>query len=128
MGCGDNCGCHGGPEAIDEGKRDLLGITAASMAAIGAGAGAWTIINSMNPAADTLALASTEANLGTLKEGESMTVVWRGKPVFIHYRTPEQIQEAKDAAMSDLKDPQADSDRVKKEQYIVMVGISTHLG
>lgn len=126
-GCGDSCGCHGG-EKIDEGKRDLLGLTAASMAAIAGGAGAWTIVNSMNPAADTLALATTEADLGNLKEGESMTVVWRGKPVFVHYRTADEIKAAKDAPMSELKDPQADSDRVKKEQYLVMIGICTHLG
>lgn len=125
-GCENDCACS--TEKVDETKRDLLGLTAASMAAIGAGAAVWTVVNSMNPAADTLALASTEANLGALKEGESMTVVWRGKPVFIHYRTPEQIAEAKAVKLSDLKDPEEDAARVKKDQYLVMVGICSHLG
>jgi ubiquinol-cytochrome c reductase iron-sulfur subunit len=113
---------------VDEDKREFLNFTAASMGAVAVGASAWTVVNSMNPAADTLALATTEVDLGALKEGESMTVVWRGKPVFIHYRTPEQIAAAKAVPMSDLKDPQADEDRVKKEQYLVLVGICTHLG
>ncbi len=124
-GCGEGCGCEG---TVDENKREFLGLTAASLAAVGAGGAAWTVLNSMNPAADTLALASTEVDLGALKEGESMTAVWRGKPVFIHYRTAEQIKSAQDAAMSDLKDPQADKERVKKDQYLVVVGICTHLG
>lgn len=126
MSCGEGqCGCQ---ENVDEGKRDLLGLTAASMAAIGAGGAAWTVINSMNPAADTLALATTEVDITALKEGESMTVVWRGKPVFIHYRTAQQISQAQKDDSADLKHPQADKDRVKKNQYLVLIGICTHLG
>ncbi len=113
---------------IDKSKRDLLGLTAASMAAIGAGAAGWTVIDSMNPAKDTLALATTEADLGGLEIGQSMTVVWRGKPVFIRHRTSEEIQEARDAKISDLKDPETDEHRVKKEQFLVMIGICSHLG
>lgn len=115
-------------EQIDESKRDLLGLTAASMAAIGAGAAGWTVVDSMNPAKDTLALATTEANLAALEEGQSMTVVWRGKPVFIRYRTSEEISAARAAKMADLKDPETDEQRVKKEQYLVMIGICSHLG
>jgi len=115
-------------ETVDESKRDLLGLTAASMAAIGAGAAGWTVVDSMNPAKDTLALATTEANLGALEEGNSMTVVWRGKPVFIRHRTAEEIKAARDVKMSDLKDPESDTDRVKNDKYLVMVGICSHLG
>lgn len=124
-GCGDECGCHG---AIDEDKREFLNFTAASMGAVATGAGLWTVIDSMNPAADTLALATTEVDIGALQQGESMTVVWRGKPVFVHHRTPEEIAAARAVPISELKHPETDEERVQKEQYLVMVGICTHLG
>jgi ubiquinol-cytochrome c reductase iron-sulfur subunit len=90
----------------------------------------------MNPAADTLALASTEVDVSKLQEGQSMTAVWRGKPVFIRRRTQKEIDEARAVPMSDLKDPQKDEDRVAHStfngqsmpQYLVMVGVCTHLG
>lgn len=112
----------------DQSKRDLLSLTAASMAAIGVGAGGWIVVDSMNPAADTLALATTEADLSVLEEGQAMTIVWRGKPVFIKHRTQEEIASARNVEMSVLKDPESDEDRVQKEQYLVMVGICSHLG
>jgi ubiquinol-cytochrome c reductase iron-sulfur subunit len=55
-------------------------------------------------------------------------VVWRGKPVFVRYRTAEEIEIAEQTSLSDLKDPQADADRVQKSQWLVMIGICTHLG
>ena len=82
----------------------------------------------MNPAADTLALASTEVDLEGLEEGQSITVKWRGKPVFIRHRTKEEISSAKDQLLDGLRDPQTDDDRVQNDKYIVLVGVCTHLG
>jgi len=83
-----------------------------------------------------LALASTEVDVSNVKEGESLTVVWRGKPVFVRRRTKAEIDEARSAPMSDLKDPEKDEDRVKQSafggkdmpEWLVMVGVCTHLG
>ena len=82
----------------------------------------------MNPAADTLALASTEVDLEPLEEGQAITVTWRGKPVFIRHRTKEEIASAKDQLLDGLRDPQTDDERVQNEKYIVLVGVCTHLG
>jgi ubiquinol-cytochrome c reductase iron-sulfur subunit len=127
------------PSSADEAdtdRRDFLIMTAGAMGAVGACCTAYPLIQSMNPAADTLALATTEVDLSNLKEGQSMTVVWRGKPVFIRYRTQQDIDEARATPMNDLKDPQSDADRVKQSsfggkempQYLVMIGVCTHLG
>lgn len=112
----------------DETKRDFLQLTAASFAAVGAGTVAWPFIDSLNPAKDTLALASTEVDLGPIQVGQAITVMWRGKPVFIRHRTEREIAEAKDVKMSDLIDPATDADRVQKDEWLVLVGICTHLG
>lgn len=82
----------------------------------------------MNPAADTLALASTEIDLSSLEEGQSITVKWRGKPVFVRYRTKEEIKQANEVSLDEMRDPQLDTDRVTNEKYIVLVGVCTHLG
>ena len=82
----------------------------------------------MNPAADTLALASTEVDISKIAVGQSITVVWRGKPVFIRHRTADEIKAASSVDMAKLPDPQADKDRVKKPEWLIMVGVCTHLG
>jgi ubiquinol-cytochrome c reductase iron-sulfur subunit len=61
-------------------------------------------------------------------EGQAITVVWRGKPVFIRHRTEKEIATARDVAAGDLIDPQADEQRVQKPEWLVMVGVCTHLG
>lgn len=109
-------------------RRDFLQLTAAGFGAVGAGTLAWPFINSMNPAKDTLALSSTEVDLSPILEGQSITVMWRGKPVFIRHRTPEEIQKARDVDTSVLVDKQTDDARVKKDQWLVVLGICTHLG
>jgi ubiquinol-cytochrome c reductase iron-sulfur subunit len=119
-----------------EGRRDFLIMTAGALGAVGTAAVVWPMVQSMNPAADVLAMASTEVDLAQVKEGESITTVWRGKPVFIRYRTAKEIEEARAAPMGDLKDPQSDEDRVKQStfdgklmpQWLVMIGVCTHLG
>src|SRR6476659_7197473 len=87
-------------------RRDFLYLTAGAMGAVGAGSAVWPLVDSMNPAADTLALATTEVDIGKVAVGQSITVVWQGKPVFIRHRTPEEIAKAKADDGADLRDPQ----------------------
>ena len=111
-------------------RRDFLYLTAGAGAAVGAGAFAWALIDGMNPAADTLSLSTTDVDLAPIQQGQAITVTWRGKPVFVRYRTPEDIEAARAVPVSELRDPQTDQDRVKpgKQQWLIMVGICTHLG
>jgi ubiquinol-cytochrome c reductase iron-sulfur subunit len=111
-------------------RRDFLVVSASAMAAVGGAVAAWPLINSLNPAADTLAMASTEVNLDGIAPGQGIKIMWRGKPVFVRRRTAKEIADAKAVPMGELRDPQADSDRVKegKEEWLVMVGVCTHLG
>lgn len=109
-------------------RRDFLCLTTAAMAGVGAASLGWAFIDTMNPAADTLALASTEVNLAPIEPGQSITVTWRGKPVFIRRRTPEEIARAESVPLNELRDPQSDADRVKEKEWLVVVGICTHLG
>jgi ubiquinol-cytochrome c reductase iron-sulfur subunit len=124
-------GAHGGQgDHEDEGetRRDFLTLTAISAAVVGAGIAVWPLINSMNPSADVLALASTEVDLSPIAEGQAVTVIWRGKPIFVRHRTPEEIAEAETVELSELRDPQTDAERTQEPQWLVMVGICTHLG
>jgi len=84
----------------------------------------------MNPDESVKALATTEVDISQVEPGKSITVLWRGKPIFIKRRTPEEIQEANSVALKDLPDPQKDGERVKegKSEWLVMVGVCTHLG
>lgn len=113
----------------DPKRRDFLKLVTGSAAVIGAGAIAWPLVDSMNPAKDVLALASIEVDLAPISEGQGITAVWRGKPVFVRHRTPQEIQEAEHPTGS-LPDPQPDSARVKAghEPWLIVVGICTHLG
>jgi ubiquinol-cytochrome c reductase iron-sulfur subunit len=128
--------------AEDPNRRDFIVIAAQAFAAVGAAVALWPFIHQMNPDASTQALASTEVDLSPVKEGQAITVLWRGKPVFIRNRTPEEVKTAKAVKLADLKDPLArneglpdnaratDENRTKagKENWLVMVGICTHLG
>jgi ubiquinol-cytochrome c reductase iron-sulfur subunit len=124
----DHCSSDESPE--NPCRRDFIVLTASALGAVGAAAAAWPIIHSMNPAADVLALSSVEVDLSNIKPGQTIKAKWRGKPVFIRHRTPEDIAEARAVAMSELKDPQSDEDRVQKgkDQWLVMIGVCTHLG
>lgn len=105
-------------------------LTASALAGVGAASVAWPFIHSMNPAADVLALSSIEVDLSPIQVGQTIKVKWRGVPVFIRHRTPADIEEARKVDMKELKDPVADDARVQKgkEQWLVMVGVCTHLG
>ena len=112
----------------DKNKRDFLELTVASFAAVGAASVAWPLVNSMNPAADTVALSTTEIDISSIQVGQAITVFWQGKPVFVRRRTPKEIAEAAKVETADLPDGQADKDRVQKDEWLVVVGICTHLG
>jgi ubiquinol-cytochrome c reductase iron-sulfur subunit len=130
---------HSAPGA-GETRRDFLYLMATSAAVFGAGAIAWPFINSMNPSGDVLALSSIEVDISGVQVGQAITVKWRGKPVFIRHRTPDEIASAKkadpvlDAAgnvisnPADLRDPQTDASRVKKPEMLILIGVCTHLG
>ena len=112
----------------DKSRRDFIVIASYSMGAVGASAALWPIINQMNPAADTLALASIEVNISSLEVGQSLTVKWRGKPVFIRRRTTNEVNDARKVVIDDLRDPEKDRQRVKKDEWLVVLGVCTHLG
>ncbi|MCE3005354.1 MAG: ubiquinol-cytochrome c reductase iron-sulfur subunit [Alphaproteobacteria bacterium] len=114
----------------DSERRDFIILTAQAMGALGAAAVIWPFVNSMNPSADVLALSSTEVDISPIAPGQEIKVMWRGKPVFIRHRTPEDIAAAEAVSLTELRDPQTDAERVKKgkEQWLVMVGVCTHLG
>lgn len=109
-------------------RRDFLYVATAAFGAVGLGAAAWPLIDQMNPDKSVLALSSTEVNIGAVPLGQQIIVKWRGKPVFVLHRTPEQIASAEKAHWQDMRDPQPDSDRVKKAEWLIVVGICTHLG
>jgi len=109
-------------------RRDFIYLAAGGMTAIGVALAAWPFVQSMNPAADVLALSAIEVDLTPIQLGQRITVKWRSQPVFIAHRTPEEIKEAEAVDVSELRDPQADKARVKKTEWLVMIGICTHLG
>jgi ubiquinol-cytochrome c reductase iron-sulfur subunit len=111
-----------------ETRRDFLALTVSAFGAVGAGIFAWPFIDSLNPAADTLALSSVEVDVSLVEPGQGITVMWRGKPVFIRHRTQPEIDQAREDDSQNLRDKENDSDRVKKEQWMIMVGVCTHLG
>jgi ubiquinol-cytochrome c reductase iron-sulfur subunit len=82
----------------------------------------------MNPSQDVLALSSIEVDLSGIEVGQSITVSWRGKPVFIRHRTAEEIETAKGVVMTDLPDPESDEVRAENPEWLILVGVCTHLG
>lgn len=112
----------------EQSRRDILFIATGTAAVGAAGAVVWPLIAQMNPDASTLALASTEVDLSAIPEGQIVTVKWRGKPVFVRHRTAEEIKAAEGVDMAVLPDPEPDSKRVKRPEWLVVVGVCTHLG
>ena len=124
-------------------RRDFLYLTTGMAGVVGAAAVAWPFIDQMRPDASTLALASIEVDVSAVEPGMSLTVKWRGKPVFIRNRTEQEIEAANAVALEELKDPIARNDNLPadaqatdidrsagegKENWIVMIGSCTHLG
>ena len=110
-------------------RRDFLYISTASIAATGSGLVAWPFIDNLNPSSDVLAISKIEIALGAIELGQRVTVKWRGKPVFIVRRTPKQIALARvDDGNQDLIDPATDASRVSQPEWLIIVGVCTHLG
>ncbi len=114
----------------DESRRKLLTTTAYTAAGLGAACAILPFVDSMNPSSDVQALASVEVDISNIKIGEEKKVMWRGKPIFIKRRSKEEIEAAQKVELSELRDPQEDSARVKpgKEEWLITIGICTHLG
>ncbi|MFT4150315.1 MAG: ubiquinol-cytochrome c reductase iron-sulfur subunit [Paracoccaceae bacterium] len=123
-------------------RRDFLYYATAGAGAVAAGAAVWPLVNQMNPSADTRALASIFVDVSSVEVGTQLTVKWRGKPVFIRRRTPEEIDAARNTPLSDLVDPKAENDNLPAEataedknraldaagEWLVAMGVCTHLG
>jgi ubiquinol-cytochrome c reductase iron-sulfur subunit len=123
-------------------RRDFIHIAATAFAGVGAAAALWPLVDQMNPDASALSLASVELDLAPIQPGQAVTIMWRGKPIFVRNRTPEEVKAAQDTPLGDLKDPAArvmgngedipatDAARTKAghEQWLVAIGICTHLG
>lgn len=111
-------------------RRDFLYVATGAVAGVGAAAVVWPLINQLNPDASTLALATIEYDISAIEVGQTVTITWRGLPVFVRHRTEKDIEEAKAVPMSDLKDPETDEQRTKEghEDWLVMIANCTHLG
>ena len=109
-------------------RRDFIFTASYTLGAVGVGATVWPLIDQMNPDASERALASTEVDISGIERGQSITVLWRGKPVFIKRRTEEEINKARQVNLKELPDPEKDEDRAKNPEWLVMLGMCTHLG
>ncbi|KAL0256407.1 Cytochrome b-c1 complex subunit Rieske, mitochondrial [Diplodia seriata] len=99
-----------------------------ALSAMGAKNTVQDFLVNMSASADVLAQAKVEIDLGAIPEGKNVIIKWRGKPVFIRHRTSDEISEAEGAKWEALRDPQPDSDRVQKPEWLIMLGVCTHLG
>ncbi len=124
-------------------RRDFLYIATGTAGVVGAAIAAWPFIDQMRPDASTLALSTVEVDVSSLEPGMSLTVKWRGKPVFIRHRTDKEVEEARATPIEELKDPLARNANLPddaqandlsrsagegRENWLVMIGVCTHLG
>ena len=126
--------------AAEPTRRDFIHIATGTVAAIGVGLAAWPFIDQMNPSSAVLALSSVEYDLSSIQEGQQSVIMWRSKPVFVRRRTKKEIAEAEAVSVSDLPDPLArnlnlaedapatDKNRIEKPEWLIVIGICTHLG
>lgn len=109
-------------------RRDFLNIAAVSFGAVGASALVYPLVNQMNPSADVLAVASVEVDLSQIQPGQAIKVLWRKQPVFIRNLTPLEIQAANAVPLASLRDPETLDQRTIRENWLIAIGICTHLG
>ena len=129
-------------EAVETGRRDFLYIATTAVGGVGVALAAWPLVDQMNPDASVRALSSIEVDLAPIAEGQGIIIKWRGNPVFIRHRTPEEIEQARTTALADLPDPFARNDNLPadakatdenrvidgNERYLIQIGVCTHLG
>ena len=111
-------------------RRDFINIAAVSFAGVGGLATLYPLVNQMNPAADVLALASTEVDISQIQPGQAIKTIWRKQPVFIRNLTPQEIQAANAVPLGELRDPQSLAQRTRdgKANWLITMGVCTHLG
>jgi ubiquinol-cytochrome c reductase iron-sulfur subunit len=109
-------------------RRDFLSLSATAFAAVGAATGMWPLIDALNPSSALRTLATTEVDLRPIKPGQIITVRWQGKAVFIAHRTPEQIAHAEAGDGAAIIDPARDRTRVKRKEWLIVIGVCTHAG
>ena len=119
-----------GPGAIagETKRRDFIIVAAGAMSAVGVAMMAWPFIDAMNPSADVIAQSSIEVDLAPIEVGQRITISWRGKPVFIDHRTPALIEMARRGDSDTLPDPETDAARTQRAEWLIMIGVCTHLG
>jgi len=119
-----------GPDGEGVRRRDFLNVAAVSFAGVGAVAAVAPLLVQMAPSADVLALATTEIDISKIQPGQGIKTQWRKQPVFVRNLTPKEIQEANAVPLSELRDPQSLADRTKpgKQNWLVTLGVCTHLG
>jgi ubiquinol-cytochrome c reductase iron-sulfur subunit len=111
-------------------RRDFINIAAVSFAGVGAAAVVIPVISQMAPSADVLAEATTEVDLSAIQPGQAIKTIFRKQPLFVRQLTPKEIAEANAVPVSSLRDPQSLADRTKpgKSQWLITMGVCTHLG
>ncbi len=111
-------------------RRNFIVLATSAVAGLGVASTIFPLLSSMNPSAEVRALSNVEVNVASMIDGQSIKIMWQGKPIFIRKRTDKEIEEARAVDLSVLPDPETDEQRTKKgkEKWIVMVGICTHLG
>jgi len=121
-------------------RRDFLYIATGAVATVGAAFAAWPFIDQMNPSSAVLAMASIEVDISAIQPGQQVIFKWRGHPLFVRRRTAKEIAEARAVSVSALVDglarnanltdsaPASDENRVIKPEWLVLVGVCTHLG
>tara|TARA_R110002095_G_scaffold91585_1_gene79974 strand:+ start:6591 stop:7223 length:633 start_codon:yes stop_codon:yes gene_type:complete len=109
-------------------RRDFLILASGAAGAVGAGSFLYPFISSMSPAADVAAAAEVEVDIKSLQVGQAITVMWRGKPIFIRRRTPEEIKSVQETDVTAFIDPELDKDRIQKPEWLIVIGVCTHLG
>jgi ubiquinol-cytochrome c reductase iron-sulfur subunit len=119
---------HGQGGHDGETRRDFLYLATGAVGAFGLAAAAWPFIDTLNPAADVLALSTINVDLAPIEVGQAISVKWRGSPVFVRRRTPEEIEAARAVPLDDLPDPQPDEARAERPEWLILIGVCTHLG
>ncbi len=111
-------------------RRDFIHIAAVSFAGVGAGAVALPLLGQMSASADVLALKSIEVDVSSIQPGQAIKASWRKQPIFIRNLTKAEIDAANKVKVEGLRDPQALADRTKpgKENWLITLGVCTHLG
>lgn len=112
-------------------NRGLAYLMIGSLGVLSASAAKSTVtefLATMAASADVLAMAKVELDLAAIPEGKNVIIKWRGKPVFIRHRTADEIAEARSTDLKGLRDPESDEARTKKPEWLVMLGVCTHLG